>query len=111
MRKVLAVLVVLTMVFGSMGCATMWQKVCSPTEAEKVTIDSYRAQATILLAFLRTQVPVPEVQAAIAGVQFALSVYDQVLAGVCLAKEVVENADKTVAANQTMARAKMKYRY
>ena len=111
MKKYLAVLVIVAMVGGTVGCASLFQRVCNPTAEQSATVESYKAQATILLAFLRTQIPVPEVQAAIAGLQFAISVYDQVLAGVCLAVEVVQGADQTVVANQNLARAKMKYRY
>ena len=111
MRKYIVILAVLALVGGTVGCASLFQKACNPTADEKATIDSYKAQATTLLAFLQSQVPVPEVQAAIAGIQFAISIYDQVLAGVCVAIDVVQNADNTVKANQTMARAKMKYQY
>ena len=90
------------------GCAWL-QTVCHPTAEQQSTVAEYKAQAVALLAFLKNQIQVPEVQAAIAGLMFAISVYDQVIAGVCVAVDVIQNADRTVMANQTMARAKMGY--
>ena len=110
MKKISVLCMIVALAFGVMG-ATCMQNVCNPTVEKKATVESYKAQATILLAFLRTQVSTPEVQAAAAGLQFAISVYDQVLAGVCMAVDVVTNADATVVANQKMARMKMGFRH
>ena len=105
--KKLLVLVMVAMMAVS-GCAWL-QTVCHPTAEQQSTVAEYKAQAIALLAFLKNQIQVPEVQAAIVGLMFAISVYDQVIAGVCVAVDVIQNADRTVMANQTMARAKMGY--
>ena len=108
MKKILASLVIVGLLCG--GCA-WFQTICHPTAEQQSTVAQYKQQAVILLAFLQTQIPDPTVQAAIAGLQFAISVYDQVIAGVCVAADVIQNADRTVTANQTVARMKMGYRH
>ena len=107
MKKYFAILAIVAMVGG---CGFL-QTVCNPTPEQQSTVAEYKAQAVTLLAFLKSQVQVSEVQAAIAGLQFAISVYDQVIAGVCVAIDVVSNADNTVVANQKMARTKLMYRH
>lgn len=110
MRKVIVLLAIVALGLGVTG-ATCMETICHPTVEQQTTVAEYKAQAVTLLAFLKSQVQVSEVQAAIAGLQFAISVYDQVIAGVCVAIDVVSNADKTVAANQKMARSKLMYRH
>lgn len=107
MRKVLVSLVIVGLLYS--GCSLI-QTVCHPTEAQQQTVAQYKAQAVILLAFLQTQIPDPTVQAAIAGLQFAISVYDQVIGGVCVAADVILGADKVVTTNQTFARSRLGYR-
>ena len=92
------------------GCAWL-QTVCHPTAEQQATVAQYKEQALILLAFLQMQIQDPTVQAAIAGLQFAISVYDQVIAGVCVAADVIQGADRTVTANQTFARRQLGYRH
>ena len=108
MKKILASLVIIGLLFS--GCAWL-TTVCHPTVEQQATVAQYKAQAQALLAFLQTQIPDDTVKAAIAGLQFAISVYDQVIAGVCVATDVVQGADRVVTSNQTFARSKMGYRH
>ena len=106
MRKTLASLVMVALLCS--GCA-LFQSVCHPTVEQQNDVAQYKAQAQELLAFLKMQIPDPTVQMAIAGLQAAISVYDQVIAGVCVAADVIMGADKVVTTNQTFARRERGY--
>ena len=109
MRKIIVLLAIVALGLGVTG-ATCLETVCNPTADQQATAAEYKAQAVTLLDFLQFQVQDEDVKASIAGVQAAISVYEQVLAGVCMAIDVVQGADKAVTANQKFARAKLAYR-
>ena len=106
MKKLMMCLAVLAMLSG---CG-LYQSVCHPTVDQQNTVQQYKAQAQSLLAFLQTQVSDSTVQAAIAGLTVAISLYDQVLAGVCISADLIANAVNSVNSTKTMAMMKMGYK-
>lgn len=108
MKRLLVSLVIVGLLCS--GCSLI-QTVCHPTEAQQIAVAQYKAQADLLLVFFQSQIQSEEIRAIITGLRLAISVYDQVIAGVCVAADVVQGADKVVTSNQTFARNRMGYRH
>jgi hypothetical protein len=108
MKRLMAVLVVLAMV--SVGGCAAFQSVCHPTADQQAAVQSYQTQAQTLLIFLQGQTQNITVQQAIAAIQAAMAVYQQVLSGVCVAADVINAAVTSVNTTQTLATAKMGFK-
>ena len=108
MRKLLITLMVVGLLVT--GCAGLFQTVCTPTTDQQAQAQMYKAEAQALLSFLQTQISDDTIQTAIAGVQAALAVYDQVITGVCEAADVIQTAVNSVNSTKTMAMTKMGYK-
>lgn len=99
MKKFLATAVILAMVSG---CATMQNFFCKPTANEQTLAQTYLQAAQAELATLQAIPTSPTVEAVIAGLQIAIPIFQQVIAGTCVAVADFQNAQNTVNNSKSM---------
>jgi hypothetical protein len=99
MKKFLAVTVILAMVSG---CATLQNFFCKPTADQQTQAQMYLTAAQAELATLQAIPTSPTVEAVIAGLQIAIPIFQQVIAGTCVAVADFQNAQNTVNNSKSM---------
>lgn len=85
------------------GCSTLKSAFCSPTADQIMAAADKLSQATGTLAFLQGLLPVPAVTAAIAALQIAIPILQQIKDGICVSAADEANANQVAVTSVTLA--------
>lgn len=106
MKKLVAVIAVLALLLGPIGCETL----CRPTVSQVIDASNELVQAEGLLAYLVSLVPSVEVQAAIAAVKLSIATLKQVKDGKCVDPVIEAQAKEAINLQMKFASQKLGYR-